>query len=49
MISAITNVDYTVNVNNKKKVFHINMWRKFFEHPEFLKKMLMDEPIEEPQ
>lgn len=37
---VITNVNYLINKNNKKEIFHINMLRKYYERPYFLKRMI---------
>lgn len=49
VISAITNMDYLVNVIGETKVFHINMLQKYLERPDFLKQLSNDDIQEDPQ
>ncbi|BFZ23001.1 hypothetical protein BsWGS_26040 [Bradybaena similaris] len=42
VIEPVTPVDYLVDINNKPKVFHINMLRQYLERPEFLQQIIED-------
>ncbi|BFZ24546.1 hypothetical protein BsWGS_27585 [Bradybaena similaris] len=38
----ISLVDYIVDVKGKKKIFHVNMLRKYYERPAFLEELITD-------
>lgn len=38
----LSSVDYLININNRKKIFHINMLRNYYDRPDFLKWMIDD-------
>ncbi|BFZ17096.1 hypothetical protein BsWGS_20136 [Bradybaena similaris] len=42
VVKQISLVDYLVNVNDKLKVFHINMLKSFYERPAFLESIISD-------